>query len=337
MPGSPVGRRLFLVGLAVAPLRPATVRAAAPPYRIALANINDAKDVRIEGLGFTGYDVRRSFELAARGKPVDIIYYDNAGDAETAVANAIDAISRKVDLLIEFNSETDVNDDIARKAAAAGVLVLAIGYPVGDAPLYSADNLVAGQIAGRALATFAKQSWPDETPVVIILGDVGDPVDAVTQRIKGITDTIRPALPSVDLVLLDTGGQPQRGDGLLAKFLQQNPRTRAVVATLDDPTAVWAKAAVDLTARANDCVIVGQGLDHTIHGGASEKKEIDPANRTSPVLGSVAYYMDRYGFEVLPLALRMLNGESIPPHTHTRHILVTAANVYREYPPIDMN
>jgi ABC-type sugar transport system substrate-binding protein len=333
-----VGRRHFLAGAAVTPILQGTARAAAPPYRVALANINDAKEVRIEGLGFTGYDVRRSFELAARGKPVDIIYYDNAGDAETAVVNATDAIGKKIDLLIEFNSQTDVNGDIARKAAAAGVLVLAIGYPVGDAPLYSADNLAAGQIAGRALAAFAKQSWPDETPVAIVLGDVGDPVGAVAQRIKGITDTIRQSLPGgVDPILLDTGGQPQRGDGLLAKFLQQNPRTRVLVATLDDPTAVWAKAAVDLTVRANDCVIVSQGLDRIIHGGASEKKEIDPANRASPVLGSVAYYMDRYGFEVLPLALRMLNGESVPPRTYTRHILVTAANVFREYPPIDMN
>ena len=50
---------------------------------------------RLEGLGFTGVDVRRSFELAARTLPVDMIYYDNAGDADTAVANADDAIARR--------------------------------------------------------------------------------------------------------------------------------------------------------------------------------------------------------------------------------------------------
>jgi hypothetical protein len=27
----------------------------------------------------------------------------------------------------------------------------------------------------------------------------------------------------------------------------------------------------------------------------------------------------------------------LPPRTVTHHILVTAANVFREYPPIDMN
>ena len=36
----------------------------------------------IEGLGFTGVEIRRSFELASRGLPLDMIYYDNGGDAE---------------------------------------------------------------------------------------------------------------------------------------------------------------------------------------------------------------------------------------------------------------
>ena len=79
--------------------------------------------------------------------------------------------------------------------------------------------------------------------------------------------------------------------------------------------------------RQSDCIIVSQGLDRNIHGGASEKKELDPNNRGSVVLGSVAYYMDRYGYHVLPLALRLLAGETLPPRTVTQHILVTAANV----------
>ena len=188
------------------------------PYRIAFANINETPGARIEGLGFTGLDVRRSFELAARTLPVDIIYYDNAGDEETAVSNAADAISKKVDLLIEYNGETAANPEIARKAAAAGIPVLAISYPVGDAPLYSADNLAAGRIAGRALGAFTKQSWPDDKPVAVILGDLGDPSDAVGLRIKGITEGLHAELPDVEPTMLDSGGQPQRGDDLLTKY-----------------------------------------------------------------------------------------------------------------------
>ena len=54
------------------------------------------------------------------------------------------------------------------------------------------------------------------------------------------------------------------------------------------------------------------------------------------LIGSVAFYLDRYGYDVLPLALRMLRGEAVPPRTPTRHLLITPANVWREYPPSDM-
>jgi hypothetical protein len=69
----------------------------------------------------------------------------------------------------------------------------------------------------------------------------------------------------------------------------------------------------------------------------NDRKEIDPANRGSIVIGSVAFYLDRYGYDVLPLAMRMLRGEGVPPRVVTQHILVTAANVFIEYPPYDMN
>ncbi len=330
-------RRHFIGGLAGVACIPAAGRAAGSPYRLAFANINETPGVRIEGLGFTGLDVRRSFELAARTLPIDIIYYDNAGDAETAVSNAVDAISQKVDLLIEYNAETSANPEIARRTTAAGIPVLAINYPVGSAPLYTADNLAAGQIAGHALGAFSKQSWPDDSPVAAILGDMGDPSDGMALRIKGITEGLQAEIAGIDLTQLDTGGQPQRGDGLLSKFLMRQPRRKVLVATLDDLTALSARAAVEVSLRINDCVIVSQGLDRSVHGGASEKKEIDPANRASVVLGSVAYYLDRYGYEVLPLAMRMLKNELVPARTVTRHILVSAANIFREYPPTDMN
>ncbi|HEY4042810.1 MAG TPA: substrate-binding domain-containing protein [Rhodopila sp.] len=341
-PASCLGRRRLLAGAAGAALVSAAARAAnpsdrTPPWRIAFANINETQGVRIEGLGFTGLDVRKSFELAARTLPVNIIYYDNAGDEQTAVSNAADAISQKVDLLIEYNGETGANPEIARKAAAAGIPVLAIGYPVGNAPVYSADNHEAGRIAGHALGAFTKQSWPDETPLAVVLGDIGDPSDAVTERIKGILDGVHAELPGVEPTMLDSGGQPQRGDDLLTKYMRQQPRRKVLIATLDDATALWARNAIELAVRINDCVIVSQGLDRTVHGGAHEKKEIDPTNRASVVLGSVAYFMDRYGYDVLPLAMRMLKGESVPAHSYTQHVLVTGGNVFREYPPIDMN
>jgi ribose transport system substrate-binding protein len=284
-----------------------------------------------------GTEVRRSFELAARTLPVDMLYFDNAGDPARAIANTDAAIAAKIDLLIEYNADADANAEIARRLAAASIPALALIDPVPGAPLYGPDNRAAGRIAGQALAAFALGTWPGDQVLGVLIGDLADPAPAIRDRVQGITEGLREALPSLSLSPLDTGGQSVRADALFAKFLQTQRGRRMLIATLDDLSAVYAKNAIEMNRRQSDCVIVSQGLDRNIHGSASEKKEIDPNNRASVVLGSVAYYMDRYGYDVLPLALRLLGGEKLPPRTVTKHILITAANVFQEYPPFDMN
>jgi ribose transport system substrate-binding protein len=155
--------------------------------------------------------------------------------------------------------------------------------------------------------------------------------------VQGITEGLRKDLPDIALTQFDTSGNPVRLDGLLSKFLLLQTRRKVLVATLDDLTALAAKGAIERAARIGDCVIVSQGLDKNVHGGANDKKEIDPGNRGGIILGSVAYYIDRYGYEVLPLAMKILQGNEVAERTITQHILVSGKNVFTEYPPTDMN
>jgi ribose transport system substrate-binding protein len=331
-------RRLVLAGILVCGLGlPRAAGAEGRRYRIALANLDETPGATLEGLGFTGADVRRSFELAARTLPVEMLYFDNARDPARALANAEAAIAGKVDLLIEYNADTDANAEIARRLAAAGIPALALVDPLPGAPLYGPDNRTAGRIAGQALGAFARENWPGEQVLGVLMGDLADPGPGIGDRVQGITEGINDTLPSLKLARLDTGGQSVRADALLTKFLLTQPGQRLLIAALDDLAAVYAARAIEMNRRQSDCIIVSQGLDPNIHGGQSEKKEIDPNNRSSVVLGSVAYYMDRYGYDVLPLALGLLAGKTVAAHTVTRHTLITAANVFREYPPFDMN
>jgi ribose transport system substrate-binding protein len=330
-------RHFLLATLAMATPKRAAGAETRRRFRIAFANLNEEPGARIDGLGFTGTEIRRSFELASRSLPVDMIYYDNGGDGDKALVNAKDAVASKVDLLIEYNSDARANAEIGRLLQTAGIPLLAVNYSIPGAPLYTADNVGAGRIAGQALGKFAKENWSDQTLVAAILGDVSDPSASVAARIKGVTEGLKQELPDLTPVLLDSAGHSVRAGGVLSKFLAAQTRRKLVVATLDDASALAAKSAVETAGRVSDCVIVSQGADRSIHGGASEKKEIDPANRGSIVLGSVAYYFDRYGYEILPIALRMLGGEQVPAQTSTKHIMISAKNVFLEYPPYDMN
>jgi ribose transport system substrate-binding protein len=330
-------RHFLLTLLAAAGSAPFAANGEARRFRVAFANLNEEPGTSIEGLGFSGVEIRRSFELASRSLPLDLIYYDNGGDGGKALANAADAVSRKVELLIEYNSDLAANAEIGRQLKTAGIPVLAINHAIPGAPLYTADHRAAGRIAGQTLGQFAKQNWPDQTPVAVILGDVADPSPSVTARIQGVTEGLQQEQPNLPPILLDSAGHSVRAEGILAKFLGTQAGRKVLVATLDDASALAAKSAVETARRTSDCVIVSQGASRIVHGGASEKKEIDPANRGSIVLGSVAYYLDRYGNEILPIAMRMLQGEQVPAQTLTNHVLISAKNVFREYPPYDMN
>jgi ribose transport system substrate-binding protein len=334
------GRRRFcltLLGAAGAAALPLGARAQERRYTIAFANITEEPGVTLEGTGFTGPEIRASFALASRRFPVEMVYYDNARDPRKALANAEDAVARKVDLYIQYFPDPDTNAAVAARLKAAGIPVLAINHPVPGAPLYTVDNLAAGRIAGEALGQFAARAWRGQSVVAAIVGAVDAKADRVPERVQGVTEGLRAKLPAVKPVLLDTQGNPSRVGALLGKFLTAHPGVKVLVAATDDTTALAAKSAIEGGGRAADAAIVSHGVDRSIHGGINDKKEIDPANRASIVIGSVAFYLDRYGYEVLPLAVRMLRGEPVPTRTATRHLLVTAANVFVEYPPYDMN
>jgi len=198
MSGPVLRRRLFLAGTLAGGLGLGrAARAEARRFRIALADLDETPGVTLEGLGFTGSDVRRSFELAARTMPVDMLYFDNAGDPARAIANAKAAIAAKVDLLIEYNPDADANAEIARRLAAAAIPALALVDPLPGAPLYGPDNRSAGRIAGRALGAFARETWPGEQVLGVLIGDLADPGPAVGDRVRGIIEGVNEALPAL--------------------------------------------------------------------------------------------------------------------------------------------
>ena len=336
-------RRARLGGIALALLALVLLALGLPPagaqrtYVVAFANITEEPGVTLEGTGFTGREVRESFALAARAYPVEMVYYDNQRDDARALENAQAAIARKVDLYVEYHAGA-ANAAIGERLRAAGIPVLAINHPVPGAPLYTLDNAAAGRMAGEALAQLALRTWRGQPTAAAVIGNLSATADRVPERAQGVVEALGRRLPAVRVTSLDTRGNPAQVGPVLGKFLAGHPAgTKLLLAATDDATALAVKSAVEAAGRVQDTAIVSHGVDRSVHGGMNDRKEIDPANRGSIVIGSVAFYLDRYGYEVLPLAMRMLRGETLPARTTTRHTLITATNVFVEYPPYDMN
>lgn len=305
-------------------------------YTVAFANLTEEPGVTLEGTGFTGREVRESFVLAARLYPIDLVFYDNQRNRARALANAADAVRRKIDIYIQYHDNLSDNTAVGDMLKAAGIPVLAVNYPVPGGPLYTADNLAAGRIAGEALGRFAASAWRGQSTAAVLLGHLSDQANRVPERVQGVLEGLKRELPSVGVTALETQGNPAQVALMLGKFLAAQPSAKILIAAMDDTTALAAKSALESSGRLADAAIVSHGVDRSVHGGISDRKEIDPNNRGSILLGSVAFYLDRYGYDILPLALRVLRAEPVPPRTVTRHLLITPANVFREYPPYDM-
>jgi ribose transport system substrate-binding protein len=69
--------------------------------------------------------------------------------------------------------------------------------------------------------------------------------------------------------------------------------------------------------REQDIVIVGQGADRRVR---EEMRR--PGCR---IIGSTAYEPERYGEKLIPLALKILRGEPVPPAVYIDHVFIPAA------------
>jgi ribose transport system substrate-binding protein len=76
--------------------------------------------------------------------------------------------------------------------------------------------------------------------------------------------------------------------------------------------------------REEHCAIVGHNASPEAHAELSEK--------SSRLVGSVGYFPERYGEGVIPLAVDLLRGRSVPRATFVRHEMITASNLSSFYP-----
>jgi ribose transport system substrate-binding protein len=89
------------------------------------------------------------------------------------------------------------------------------------------------------------------------------------------------------------------------------------------PSTLGAIRAAEECGRAEYCAVLSQS---SIQGRAELRRP------GSPLVGPFTYFPERYGKQLLPLALAILNGTPTPPAVYVRHVLVTQRNVGRMYP-----
>jgi len=271
-------------------------------------------------------EVAESLERAAARERVDLITVNNRYSAKEALRNADLLVRERVDLVLEFQTYERVAPIISSKFLEARIPVIAIEIPHPGATYFGANNYQAGIIAGRALGRWAKEHWEGNVEQILLLElPIAGPLPAL--RITGTLDGLRAELPRSDTIPsthLDGRGDFDQILAVVRQALRRGPRRRTLVGTVNDMCALAALRAFEEAGAGQLCAVASQ---NAIRDARNELRR--PGTR---LIGTVAYFPERYGDELMPLALGLLERKPVPPATFVKHQLLTPKNVNLIYP-----
>jgi ribose transport system substrate-binding protein len=147
-------------------------------------------------------------------------------------------------------------------------------------------------------------------------------------RIQGQLDGLQETLGKITAErthMIDCGNTSEISEKGVAEQLRKTPNAHHIaIVSFNDEAAFGALQAARKADREKDVVIVGQGADRLI------RRDIrDPDSR---LIGSTAYMPERYGERLMELALKILNGEFVPPAVYMDHVFIDAGNIDKYYP-----
>jgi len=296
-----------------------------------LASLDTSRSFRIGFAGQTDSEFSREVagglqRVAAMNRQIHLISVNNRYSEREALRNADLLVRERVDLVFEFQTYQRVAPLVAARFLEANIPVIAIEVPHPGATFYGANNYQAGQIAGRALGRWVREAWPAGPEQILLLElPIAGPLPAL--RITGALDGARLELPGITglpVARLDGRGGPEQVFGVVRRYLRRAPPRRTLTIVMNDVGALAALRAFEEADRGHLCAVVGQN-------GTREARE-ELRRPHSRLIGSVAYFPERYGEDLIPLALALLRRQPTPPAVFVRHRLLTPANVDLIYP-----
>ncbi len=299
-------------------------------YRLA----NYPRSQRKFRIGYADQDRNSSFSRevfdglaqACQKAQIELIAVDNRRDPKVAVKNAERLAREQVDLAVEFQIDERTAPAIASRFQSAGIPLIAIDIPHPGAVYFGADNYAGGLIGGRFLGQYAKNRWQSSIDEILLL-EISRAGPLIRMRTNAMLDGIREAVPDSNqwlVIRLDAKGEFRTALESVREHLRSSNARRVLIGAANDPMALGALRAFQECGRADNCVVVGQ------NGEPEARAEMrQPGAR---LIGTVAYFPERYGNVIIRLATDVLLGKNVAPATFTPQQLMTPQNVDRLYP-----
>lgn len=270
--------------------------------------------------------VTESVQRAAAEAGFDLVTVINHRSPKKALSNADLLVREGVELVIEFQTHERVAPVISSRFLEANIPVIAIEIPHPGATFFGANNYQAGLIGGRALGRWIQKHWGGRVERVFLLEEeIAGPLPKL--RVTGMRVGMHQVLPETEqatIVEVDGKGTLETAFEQMRRRLRLLRPERTVVAAGNDPMALGALRALEEAGWLDYCAVMGQN--------ATPEARAELRRPGTRLVGSVAYFPERYGDEIMALARRILDGKPVPPAVFTKHRLITPENVDKYYP-----
>lgn len=271
-------------------------------------------------------EVSTGLQRAAAAEGIELISLDNRYNPKIAQRNADLFVREKVDLVIEFQTDETVAPIVAAKYRDANIPLIAIDIPHPGATYYGANNYEAGLIAGRYFGRWVKENWGSEVEEIILI-ELGRAGNLPRMRLTGMLVGLNLVLPNAKncrVTYLEGNGELGPSFEAVRKHLRSSRCRRQLVGAINDPSALGALRAFQEAGRTDCCAIMGHNASPE---GRAELRQ--PGSR---LLGSVAFFPERYGDDLIRVSLDILNRRPVPPAVFVEHKLITPTTVDHYYP-----
>lgn len=250
---------------------------------------------------------------------VELVVVDNQLDAEKAMQNARWLLTQNLDFVIEYNFHYRTAPVLASIFAKARLPTLAIDIPQPEAIYFGVNNYEVGRMGGEALAEFAEQEWGGRIDRILLL-ELTDAGRVPQSRGLGTLAGLEHRLPCVGarrVIHRNSKGNETGGYMATQRVLRSvGPKERLVIAAANDSSARGAIRAVRENRREKYSAVLAQGW------GPDPELDEELQRERTPLIGAVGYFPENYGAAILPVVLRYLSGQRVPPSVYTRHALI---------------
>lgn len=268
--------------------------------------------------------ITQGLRLAAARHPVDLIEVENLYNARAALRNAQKLAKQGVDLAIEFQVYERMGRQLSAIYEEASIPVIAVEIPQPGAVFFGIDNYTVGQLAGKALVRAAQRQWQGNIDELLLL-DLEIAGSLPHLRISGAEGVVRKSLTgSYQILHLDSRGEMERSFELVRRHMQFSPKRKTLIFGVNDLAVLGAIRAFSEVGRSEYCLALGVGAF------PEARRELrSPQTR---MLGSIATFPERYGDNLIQLAVDIIHRKSVPPAVYTPIQLITPQNIDKFYP-----